>query len=94
MNGTDIELRKELWMWRAVIILLLLMNLTVLATTFFVDLRQHAKDNQERAYAWQRLYGNAERSRAMIGRNYDAIRQLEQSLNHCAECHAHPKGKE
>lgn len=99
MNGTDVELRKELWMWRGIGILLLLMLLLITAITFIIDRNQHAKDNAERAATWQELKGGLIANRAMIMKNYDAIlknseeaHDLRAEIQRCAACHGHKHG--
>ena len=93
MNGSDVELRKELWMWRGVTIIILLIALITNLITFFVDRDQHAKDNQERAAAWQMLYGKADRNKDLIQRNAESVSKLEEHLRQCSGCHSHPNVK-
>ena len=91
MNGTDTELRKELWMWRGFIILLLIINLITVFITFSIDRTQHAVDNAQRAAAWQELRDRTNGNRNMIMKNHEAILAVDEHLRQCAGCHSHPK---
>ncbi len=93
-NGTGkFILEKELWMWRGLLIFLLLMDLTVTTITFIVDRGQHASDNAARAGVWQYLKDRTDGNRAMISKNHDAILLVDDHLRQCMGCHAHPNMK-
>jgi predicted negative regulator of RcsB-dependent stress response len=95
VHNAEIEFRKEIWMWRGVTILLVLILLITTAVTYFKDREQHAVDNTERAQAWQKILSNQDQLKGMIGLNYSTVVQVDNSLQRCMGCHSYttkPKG--
>jgi hypothetical protein len=80
MDVTEIDIRRELWMWRGLAILAVLI-LTIL--TVFADLEdrdRHASDNKERAKAWTTIELNQDVIKAMEYRNYELILRVDEVL--------------
>jgi hypothetical protein len=83
MDGTEAELRKELWMWRGVAILFILILSLTTIVTFYLDRNQHMRDNIERAAHWQKIEDG-------VGQNNEAIQRVDEHLRQCSGCHTHP----
>jgi hypothetical protein len=89
VHNAEIEFRKEIWMWRGVTILLVLVLLITTAVTYFKDREQHSLDNTERAKNWQRILSNQEQLKGMIGISHITITQIDNSLQRCMGCHSY-----
>lgn len=87
MNGTDIELRKELWMWRGVTILVMLILLVAHVTTFYLDRDKQARDDAARIRNWTLILANQDRIRSMLLMNRQLVGDINQKLEQCGSCH-------
>jgi hypothetical protein len=91
MNGNADELRKELWMWRAVILIALLMLTIVTVVTFYIERDQRTYDVRVRAESWTTIQNNQQRILGKLDKNYDAILRNDEHLLKCSGCHSHAK---
>ena len=89
IDGIELELRRELWMWRGLmVVLLIILTLTTLAT-YLKDREQHSFDNEERARAWTTIIGNQKSIEEMLNYNYTTTLKVDTSLNRCMGCHSY-----
>ncbi len=93
MNGTDIELRRELWAWRALTLLAILIFTVSNVATFLIDRDQHSKDNIERQKNWQIIQSNQRQIVGMVGKNFDQLIRNDEHLRQCVNCHSYPQIK-
>jgi Na+/melibiose symporter-like transporter len=93
MNGTDTELRKELWMWRGLMILLMIFLIVTTFLTYLKDKEQALEDESARSKAWTTIITNQDRLRAMIDKNHMFILRVDDQLRACSACHTHPDVK-
>jgi hypothetical protein len=90
MNGTDVELRKELWMWRGVGILLIILWMVVTVSTFIQTKKEQSLSGIEHAQAWQLIKSNQSMIIGKLDKHYDATIRVDEHLRQCANCHSHP----
>lgn len=81
-SNLNLELQRELWMWRGFTILMLIILIVSNVATYLSDVKQHAKDNTERAAAWTRI-------ELGVKSNTDNLSVLHRQLSDCMRCHAH-----
>jgi hypothetical protein len=79
----SLELVRETWMWRALIVFLILLFSAITVFSDLSDRSRHASDNKERAMHWQKIEDGIEANRRMI-------LALDDHQRLCLECHAHP----
>jgi len=80
LDNTELELHRELWMWRGFAVLLLVILIVSTLTTYLSDVRQHALDNAERAAAWTRI-------EAGLKLNGERIQNVDNRMQQCTRCH-------
>jgi uncharacterized protein HemX len=81
---------RESYQWRSLVVLLLVLFIGITALGFVADQRQHGADNKERATHWTLIEQGNERNRGMIVKNWEALKEVDNHLRQCSECHSHP----
>jgi hypothetical protein len=89
MNGTDTELRKELWMWRGIIILAITLFTVVSIFSYLANRDAVEYDRVERNKAWSTIQINQTRIMSKLDKHYDATILVDEHLRQCSNCHSH-----
>lgn len=80
IGSTGLEIRRELWMWRGLMIFLVLLLLITVITTDLSDRTRHSLEGEEHAKAWTLIMSNQGQLKNMIDNNYDLLLTVDELL--------------
>jgi len=80
LDKSELELHRELWMWRGFAILLMLLIMVTTVIQFYTDGQRQAYDNKVRAEAWTKIELGVET-------NARSLAEVRRQLEHCTQCH-------